>query len=261
MTFAVREVTSGTGWVSNQDALSKPADQDERRLRARYSFWRTQTRTFQISLDQFDSSTFSNLNSPNVYNLTIDTPVETQADLPHAWRTKTSALLEYLVDITQVSIPVEISDKSLGDIFTGLSSAVREQVDSAFASGEREAREDEFESNFAIQLANLISQHGIIALSEISRKLKDSHTDVDLLTDALIVIGSIRDDTTHQPRFRLLLHFLKSPVPRVRYGSLKGLASLYDRRAVEDVRSALETEQVPILRSVMKHVINYLEHD
>ena len=136
---------------------------------------------------------------------------------------------------------------------------VERRASTVFASAEEEVFEDGVESSFSRKLATFVWSYGKAAIDAIGRFIISDSANREVASEALRVVGRIRQPSTHRDRLWLLEHGLCSSSARVRDGAALGLAFLDDPLAVVPLRLAVEREQIPELREDMQQVLDQLE--
>lgn len=139
------------------------------------------------------------------------------------------------------------------------SELLSKQADSIFASAKGEIFEDGIESDFSRKLSEFIMSFGHSAMEAIIPVLLSDHTNTEVSSEALRVIGRLNHKTTYRDRLWLLERGLYSASARLRDGAVIGLAFLNDPIAVTPLRSAIEREPIPELRHDMEQVLSQLE--
>ncbi len=133
------------------------------------------------------------------------------------------------------------------------------QAGSIFTSAKEEIFEDGMESDFSVSLTEFIVSYGRSAMETIIPIILSEHTNTEVVSETLRVIGRINHETTYRDRLWLLERGLYSSSARVRDGAILGLAFLNDPLAIAPLKSAIEREQISELRHDMEQVLTQLE--
>jgi hypothetical protein len=133
------------------------------------------------------------------------------------------------------------------------------KVNIIFADAKEEIFEDGMESDFSRNLSKFILSFGHSAMETIIPVILSAHTNTEVVSEALRVLGRINHKTTYRDRLWLLERGLYSASARVRDGAILGLAFMNDSIAIAPIKSAIERERIPELRQDMEQVLAQLE--
>jgi hypothetical protein len=128
-----------------------------------------------------------------------------------------------------------------------------------FNVGRQQAFEDGMESEFSRGLVSLIKRFGNSALVELTGLLRNEGVSEEALSEALRWIGRMNHPPSYEGRRWVIQHSLFHPSARVRDGAALGVAFLDDRRAVPDLKRAIQGESINELREDMEQVLSQLE--
>lgn len=199
---------------------------------------------FEGSIPPTDSNAPTGFNSPLVDNLFKKVLPKTEHNVQE---TNASTIKYYGGNVE--SSTAKIIDSEL----------LSKQIDSIFARAKEEIFEDGIESDFSRKLSEFIMSFGHSAMEAMIPVLLSDHTNTEVSSEALRVIGRLNHKTTYRDRLWLLERGLYSASARVRDGAVIGLAFLNDPIVVAPLRSAIEREPIPELRHDMEQVLSQLE--
>lgn len=133
------------------------------------------------------------------------------------------------------------------------------QVNLLFTEAKEEIFEDGMESYFSVNLSEIIKAYGHSAMEAVISVVLSNQSNVDVVSEALRVIGKLNHKTTYRDRLWLLERCLYSDSARIKDGAVLGLAFMDDPMAIPPLKSAIEREKLPDLRHDMEQVLAQLE--
>ena len=123
---------------------------------------------------------------------------------------------------------------------------------------QEEVFEDGMESNFSRGLASAILEHGNAALTAIEDIILNGNTNVEVVGETLIQLGTIDSPSTHNQRLTILTETLKSEDVRIRDAASLALETMEDASAIPALESALCREQSARMQENLEAVISQL---
>ena len=133
------------------------------------------------------------------------------------------------------------------------------QVREAFGRATGEIFEDGKESAFTRKIRALVKTRGVEVVRLVANVILSGSIRPDIASEALRVIGRLRDPQTHDERRLLLQKALFQESPYIRDGAVSGIAGMRDPLSLPWLSKALENEQIEDLRDEMKRVIERLQ--
>ncbi len=135
---------------------------------------------------------------------------------------------------------------------------IRSAMERAFRDGSQEVFEYGMESVFSHTLDSLIRRHSNDAVAELGRILVQGQADLEVREEALLRLGSIEHNPTHQSRLWLLTKHLQSDLVSVRDAAALGIAAMDDPSAIPYLRYAVQVEKSDRLRRDLQLVLDQL---
>ena len=135
---------------------------------------------------------------------------------------------------------------------------IRSAMERAFRDGSQEVFEYGMESVFSRTLDALIRRHSNDAVAELGRILVQEQADLEVKEEALLRLGSIEHNPTHQSRLWLLTKHLQSDLVSVRDAAALGIAAMDDPSAIPYLRYAVQVEKSDRLRRDLQLVLDQL---
>ena len=121
-----------------------------------------------------------------------------------------------------------------------------------------EVFEDGMGSNFSRGLVSAVLEHGMTALTAAEQVIIAGNTNVEVLGETLVQIGTIEDPTTHGRRLTILTDALESEDVRVRDAASLGLEAMESASAIPAIEAALAREPSAQMRNNLATVIDHL---
>ena len=115
------------------------------------------------------------------------------------------------------------------------------------------------ESGFSRRFSALVTAMGRPAVQAIAHIMDGSLAPRDMLSEALVWLGDLRDASTQTARRALLTEALRKNDLYIRGGAITGLCLLGDAVALPDLRRALVNERVPEFKEQIQIAIRHLE--
>jgi hypothetical protein len=119
--------------------------------------------------------------------------------------------------------------------------------------------EDGLENEFTIQLDSLVKKYGSVAMEELAKTLFLPGVHLDVVTQTLLCLGRIEDETSYLARSWVLQRGLFSSSAKVRDAAAVGISSLADALAKDSLEVAIRKEPVRSLKADMQRVLSYLQ--
>lgn len=114
-------------------------------------------------------------------------------------------------------------------------------------------------TNSAVKiLEKIIEEKGVLSINIIGQYLNNDIIP-EIASETLQFLGSIEQPATYDLRLNLLKKYLSSQSVWLRDGSILGLASLADKNTIDDIKKAMDNEQITWLKAYMQRVLNRLE--
>lgn len=135
---------------------------------------------------------------------------------------------------------------------------IRETVREIFSIGEYEILADSQEREFSDRLLDFIDHFHNEAVAAIEEAIGEAIDNVNLIADVLSAVGNSDDVASHEMRCGLLVKYLTSSTPLIRYGAIMGLISLNDFKSIPAVKDALKTETDKMLRGILGQLLDRL---
>lgn len=170
-------------------------------------------------------------------------------DFPHYFR--------YLIYHNNSTSPISFHPQS--STVEEDTTAIRNQIQSLFESAKDEFFEDGMETPFSNNLEMIILKHHELSILALAKALFDKSANEEIVSEALRILGRIRDHDTYNIRLWLLEQNLKRDSVRIKDGALLGLASLDDARCIPSLKRAIHEEINSELREDMQQLLRHLE--
>lgn len=132
-------------------------------------------------------------------------------------------------------------------------------VKNALYHAQHEVFESGMESAFGLFINRFVLLYGQQGLNVLSSSLKDSVLSIDVIVEAIRSLGAIRDSSTLNERFIVLLRYLDHESPVVRDAAALAFADLGEKGAISYLRAAAEHEKFSVIRSSFLSVAKELE--
>lgn len=116
--------------------------------------------------------------------------------------------------------------------------------------------EDGVESTFSFSLHSLIVRFGEKAVRGIDMILR--YENIEVAVETLRQLGTVEHIPTHAVRLSLLIYNLKSSDPRIRDAASLGIANMDDSIVINDIREAVEDENIPTLKKSLEVILAQL---
>jgi hypothetical protein len=155
-------------------------------------------------------------------------------------------LIEPLVSVTAPDYPT-------------ITDALRTVVAQLLCEAFRQDYEAGTESDFSRRFSALVRGMGRPAVQALAQVIDYGLAPRDMLSEALVWLGDLRDASTQAVRRALLTEALRARDLYLRGGAITGLCLLGDHAALPDLRRALDKEQVPEFREQILIAIGHLE--
>ncbi|MFH1922415.1 MAG: HEAT repeat domain-containing protein [Planctomycetota bacterium] len=132
------------------------------------------------------------------------------------------------------------------------------EIEALFAAAENESFEDGFDSVLSLELQRLVLQHGDVALEIGSDLIFEDRAAPNVAREALVCLGEMEDEATHNGRRRVLERSLACSSHVARDGAVTGLSDLGDPRSIPALEAAGEREDYRLLRANMLELARQL---
>jgi hypothetical protein len=133
------------------------------------------------------------------------------------------------------------------------------QANLIFTEAKEEIFEDGMESYFSVNLSEFIKAYGHSAMEAIISIVLSNQSNMEVVSEALRVIGRLNHQLTYRERLWLLERCLYSDSAKIKDGAVLGLAFMDDPMAIHPLKSAIEREKLSDLRHDMEQVLAQLE--
>ena len=128
-----------------------------------------------------------------------------------------------------------------------------------FRSANDEVFEDGMDSRFSNSLIRIIRTHGIAAVDALDKMICMDSVNPEVAAEALVWVGRMDDEQTHQARLSMLERALESPNVCIRDGSSIGIEAMDDPAAIGSLQKAIDREQCGLLRQNLKDTLEQLK--
>lgn len=151
------------------------------------------------------------------------------------------------------------SSSTEDDINEQLKFKLQRELETILRNAKSEVIESTHESNFARDLHALLLKYGRPAVEVLGDFIYDPNIDVEIASEALLVVGRSKDTRSEVSRFRLLIQALDNPSPIIRDGAAVALAELDEPGAIPYLRNAVQREEYASLKKDYLQIIEELE--
>lgn len=103
-----------------------------------------------------------------------------------------------------------------------------------------------------------IEKYGKYALDTIFQYYRTGSLKDSLLSEILISVGQVNSYWSYNGRVGLLEYFLQDNSPKIRYGAIVGFSYINSKESFLVISTALKKEKIPILKNILKSVLNEL---
>ena len=144
---------------------------------------------------------------------------------------------------------------------TKINSDVVEEIKALFGDAEDETFADGMNSVFGQKLERIILHYGNASIGALEQALQSSRCNVEIVEEALRLVGNMMDAKTHDRRLEFLEHELKSVNIRIRNAASIGLEALDAVRVIPDIQKAINCEKNQMLKTNLKMVLKQLQNN
>lgn len=127
-----------------------------------------------------------------------------------------------------------------------------------FRGASDEVFEDGMDSDFSNGLHGVILEHGVEAVAALDGMISADGVNPEVAAEALVWVGRIDDQATHDVRLSVLERALESPDVCIRDGASIGIEAMDDPAAVDSLRRAIGVERCGLLRDNLRAVLGQL---
>lgn len=138
-------------------------------------------------------------------------------------------------------------------------SKIDEEFKNILKNKSLETEDYEEDTFFNDSLLEWIEKYGKYALDSLLQYYKANLLKDTVVSEALITVGKVNSYWSYNGRLSLLTYFLQDNTAKIRYGAIVGLSYMNSHEVSPYISTALEKENIPLLKNILRSVLDQLE--